>query len=194
MAGAHEFLVRGGEEVVHGVARYEGCGAERDVEFVAGAVVVADSLAAALGDADGEEGGYEGRVEVVEGGVDVPAVEVGVVAIIVRRDGVLVEGLVVRVAEGEVAQAFVFGDEAVADDLDLGLVRHGFEIRVQDAAFGVEGFAVAVAVGARVEALGELELGFGREAGLVFEYEHLVLVEGGSDQVEVGIWSWLVGS
>lgn len=32
------------------------------------------------------------------------------------------EGLVVRVAEAEVSEAFVFGDEAVADDLDLRLV------------------------------------------------------------------------
>jgi len=43
---------------------------------------------------------------------------------------------------------------AVADYLDLGLVGDCFEVGVQDAAFGVEGFAMAVVVGERVEPFG----------------------------------------
>ena len=46
------------------------------------------------------------------------------------------------------------GDVAVADYLDLGLVGNGFKIWVEDAAFGIEGLAVAVADGGGVEAVG----------------------------------------
>jgi hypothetical protein len=43
-----------------------------------------------------------------------------------------VEGCVVRVAQRDVGQALVFGDEAVANDLNLRLVWDCFEVRVQD--------------------------------------------------------------
>lgn len=70
------------------------------------------------------------------------------------------EGAVVGVFELDVVEALVGVDEAVADDLDLRLVRHGFKVWVQDAAFGVEGLAVPVLRGGGVEALGEFVLGF----------------------------------
>ena len=158
-ARAGQLLVRVGEDVVHFVAAHEGGGPERDVQFVAGAVVVAEGLAAAGRDGDGEKGGHFGRVEVVEGGVDVPAVEARVGEVVFRGDGVLVEFLVVRVHELDVGEALVRGDEAVADDLDFGLVGDGLQIRVQDAAFGVEGLAVAVADGGGIKAMGQFVLG-----------------------------------
>lgn len=77
------------------------------MEFVACAVVVAEGLGAALGDFDGHEGGYAGWVEVVECGVDVPAVEAREVEVFVRGDSGLVEGFVVRMFEGDVGEAFV---------------------------------------------------------------------------------------
>lgn len=73
-----------------------------------------------------------------------------------------VEGAVMRVREAEVVEALVRRDGAVANDLDFGLVGHGLEIWVEDAAFGVKGFPVAVALtGFRVEALSQLVLSSG---------------------------------
>ncbi len=93
-----------------------------------------------------------------------------------------------RVAELDVLESLIGGDKPVADDLDLRLVRDGLEVRVQDAALGVDGLAVAVGGGGRrVEAVGEFELGFGGDVGLGFEDEDLVREEGGADEGEVGV-------
>lgn len=132
-----------------------------------------------------EEGGHFGRVEVVEGGVDVPAVEARVGQVVGFGDGVLVKGLVVGVLEGEVFQAFVLVEVTVADDLDFGLVRHGFEIRVQYAALCVQCLAMAIAFGGGVEAVGEFVLRFWGALGLVLEDHYMILVESISDEVEV---------
>ena len=159
-AGADEFLVRGGEDVVHFVSAYKGRGAERDIQFVARAVVIPQRLSAALWHRDREEGGHFWGVEIVERGIDVPAVEARVGEVVLGGDGVFVEFPVVGVHELDVGEAFVLGHEAVADDLHFGLVRDGFQVRVQDAAFGVEGLTVAVAGGGGVEAVGQFVLGF----------------------------------
>ena len=75
---------------------------------------------------------------------------------------------------------------AVADDLDFRLVRDRLEVWVEDAAFGVEGLAVAVAGGGGgVEAVGELILGFGGARGLVLEDHNIGFVECVADQGEV---------
>ena len=152
-ARSDELLVRGGQDVVHSVPAHESRGAERDVQFVARAVVVAEGLAAAARDGDGEEGSHFWRVEVVERGIDVPAVEARVGEVVLWGNWVLVEFLVVGVHEGDIGKAFVLGDVAVANDLDFRLVGDGFEVRVQDAAFGVESFAMAVAGGGGVKAV-----------------------------------------
>jgi hypothetical protein len=100
-----------------------------------------------------------------------------------------VEGPVVRVAQTHVREALVRGHEAVADDLDLRLVRHRLEVRVQDGALRVDRLAVAVARGgSRVEALRELVLGLGRGVRLVLEDEHLVGEEGVAEDGEVGVY------
>lgn len=77
---------------------------------------------------------------------------------------------------------------AVADDLNLRLMRDGFEVRVQHAAFGVEGFPMAVVIRLWVEAFGEFELRLGCQAVLVLEHDDLVLVEDCLELVEVGVW------
>ena len=184
-AGSDEFLVRGGEQVVHFVSAHEGRGAQRDVQLVARPVVVTQCLPSAFGHRHRQQRCHLGRVEVVERRVDVPAVEVRVREVVLVGDGVLVELLVVGVDELDVGEAFVLGHEAVADDLHFGLVRDGLEIRVQDAAFGVEGLAVAVADGGWVEAMGQVELGFGGAGGLVLEDDYVGFVECVADDGEV---------
>ena len=111
-------------------------------------------MAAAAWYGDGEEGRHFWGVEVVERGVDVPAVEARVGEVVLGGNGVLVEFLVVGVHEGDVGEAFVLGYVAVADDLHFGLVGDGFKVWVQDAAFGVKGLAVAVANCGGVKAVG----------------------------------------
>lgn len=66
-----------------------------------------------------------------------PAEEARVVEVLGVGNVRLVELAVVRVAELDVLEAFVLLDEAVADDLDLGLVRNSLEIGVQDGSLGV---------------------------------------------------------
>ena len=83
-----------------------------------------------------------------------PAVEARVRKIILFGDRVLMKLLVVRVNELDLGQTFILRHEAVANDLHFGLVWYGFKIRVQDAAFGVEGLAVTVSDGGGVEAVG----------------------------------------
>lgn len=91
-----------------------------------------------------------------------PAEKSGEVGILGVRDGVFVELAVMGMLEADVLQTFVLGEEAVADDLHLRLMRDGFQVRVQHAAFGVQSFTVAVAVSVRIEAFVEFKLGFGR--------------------------------
>jgi len=74
----------------------------------------------------------------------VPAVKAGAVEVVGKRDGGGVEGFVVRVAELDAFEAFIRRNEAVAYDLDLGLVGDGSEIRMEDGPLGVEGLAVTV--------------------------------------------------
>lgn len=45
------------------------------------------------------------------------------------------EGTVVGVFEGDISEALIGGHEAVADDLDLGLVRDRLEVGVEDGGF-----------------------------------------------------------
>lgn len=61
-----------------------------------------------------------------------PSEETGCGQVVCFGDGVLVKFVVVRVLEGDVLQAFVFFIKSIADDLDLGLMRNGLEIRVKD--------------------------------------------------------------
>lgn len=106
-----------------------------------------------------------------------PAVKARVGQIILFGDGVFVELLVVRVHKLDVGEAFIFGHEAVANDLYFGLVRYGLEIRVQNATFGVEGLAVAVANGGGVKAVGEFCLGFWGAGSLIFEDDYVGIIE-----------------
>ena len=92
------------------------------------------------------------------------------------------------VFEGEVGETFILGNVTVADDLDFGLVRDRFQVWVEDGAFGIEGLAVAVAFGGRVEALGELTLGFWGAVRLVLENDYGMTVECVSDESELVIW------
>jgi len=99
----------------------------------------------------------------------VPAVEAREGQVVLGRDARGVERCVVRVAERDVGQALVFGNEAVADDLDLRLVRDCLEVGVQDGAFGVQGLAMAVTSCCWVEEVCEVELGGRRDVALVLE-------------------------
>ena len=117
-----------------------------------------------------------------------PAVEAGVGEVVGVRDGGGVEGAVVRVAQADVLEPLVRGDEAVADDLDLGLVGNCLEVRVEDAALGVDRLGVAVGGGrGGVEAMGEGELGRRGGVGLVLEDQDLVREERGAEERKVGV-------
>ena len=96
----------------------------------------------------------------------------------------LVEFFVVRVHEFDVLQSFVFGYEAVADDLDLGLMRYSLEIWMKDAAFCVEGFSVTIALSRGVESVSQFILSSRRTVCLVFEHDYMVSVQSLADEGE----------
>lgn len=188
-AGADELPILRRETVIHLVARNEGCGAQWHLEFVAGAVIVADDLAASLGHGDSQQGRNTRWVQIVQGCIDVPAVEAGVLAVVLLGDAVPVEGLVVRVAELEVHQSFVAGDESVSDDLHLRLARNRLQVRMQDAALRVECRAMSVCLGLRVEAARYLVLRLCRQVLFALHDDDAVPVEGIVEKGEIGFCS-----
>lgn len=171
-----ELLVFVGEEIEHALAADEGRCAERDIECFVRSVIVPECLAASFGNAHGQQSRDVWWIKVVQRGINMPAVKAGEVVVVFLWDRIAVEGAVVGVFEVDVVEALVGVDDAVADDLDLWLVRHGFQVWVEDAAFGVEGLAVPVLRGGGVEALGEFVLGSRGEVVLVFnDYDEMFM-------------------
>lgn len=114
-----------------------------------------------------------------------PPVEAREFQVILGRNGSCVEGAVVRVPELHVSEALIFSYEAVADHLHLRLVRNGSQVWMQNAAASVQCLAVPVPACPWIEALGKLELGFGRNVPLAFENEDLVPVQSIVDYFEI---------
>jgi len=117
-----------------------------------------------------------------------PPVEPGIIQVILIGDGCLVESTVVRMAQLNIFQAFVGGNETIPDDLDLGLVRDGLQIRVENRTLGIKGLAMAVrALGLWVEALRNFILGLGRNVALVPQDEHLMCEQGITENIKIRI-------
>ena len=182
-----KFLLSRRQKVEHLVTRDEGGCAQRNLQGLRGVVIVTESLRAAAWDAHGKEGGHHGRIEVVKCGVDVPAVEAGEIEVIFCWDGRPVEGLVVRMLECDVSETFILGHEAVADDLNLWLVRDSLEIGVEDGLLCIQGLAVAVRLGFRVEAASQFCLSAGGDHALALDANDMVVVERFADGGEVAI-------
>ena len=183
-AGTDEFFVFIGEDIVHAITADECCGPEGDVQFISRLVVIAKSLASAFGYGDSHQGRHFWRVEIVQRGVDMPAVEARMRQVILLGDRVLVEFPVMRVDEFDVLEALILGYETVADDLYFRLVGDSFEIRMKNAPFGVESLAVAVTLGWGIESSGEFILGFRRAARLALQDDDVRLVKGIMDERE----------
>lgn len=143
-AGANKLLVFRREPVVHGITRDEGRSAKGNSHLLARVVIVNEGLLATARDLDCKQRGHNWWGEAVKGRVDVPSVEAGVVEVLLIGDRGRMESAVVRVAKLDVLQTLVFFHEAVSDDLDLGLMRNGLEVRVQNRALGIQSLAVTV--------------------------------------------------
>jgi hypothetical protein len=185
--GAGKFLVFFGKDVVHSVTRDESGGTERDIKFITSSVVIAADLAAPGWYFDSEQGGDDWWCKTVESSINVPPVETCEIKVVFLGDDGLVECCMVRVLELDVLKTFIRLDESITDDLDLRLVGDCLQVWVQDAALCVQGLAVAVTGGNRIEALSELELGLGRDVALVLEDYDLVAEERVFNDFEVGI-------
>jgi hypothetical protein len=93
----------------------------------------------------------------------------------------------------DVLQTLVVLDEAIANDLDLGLMRDRLEVWVENGSLGVQRLAVTIrARSFGIKSLGDLILSLGREVALVLEDKDLVGEQGLTDDVKVGICTMLV--
>lgn len=182
---AHKLFVFFGKEIVHGVRACEYGASTGHAQLVAGAIVIAKRLLLGLGDADGHQARDTRSVQVVEGCIDVPAVEAGVVSVILGRDDILVEGLVMRMFESDVFEALEFGDRPVTDHLNLGLMGDRLQVWMKDRAFGVDRFAVAIGLCFGIEELGELILRPWRKILLILEEDNLILVQSLANNIKV---------
>lgn len=75
-----------------------------------------------------------------------PAVEAREVGLLGGRNDRLVEGGMGGMFQFGGGEAFVVVDCAVADELDLGDARDGFEVGVEDGFLGASGLVVTVAI------------------------------------------------
>ena len=147
-AGAHgDALQLAGQYVEHGLARDERGRAERDGELVAGAVVVAADLLRALRHGHRVQRRHFRRGELVQRGVDVPAVEAGRAAgLIFGRNVGLVEGMVRGMLERSGVEALVVVHGAVPDQLHLGYSGDRLEVWMQNRLFGRLCLVVAMSI------------------------------------------------
>ena len=135
------------EYIEHRLSRDERGRAERDGQRIARPVIVATRLPCALRHGDRVQGGHPGRGEVVERGVNVPAIEArDARCLIGGRDWSLVEGRVGRVLERRCLEALVIVDGAVANQLHLRHARDRLEVWMEDGLFGRLRLVVAMAV------------------------------------------------
>lgn len=122
-----------------------------------------------------------------------PSIKSSVVQIVLRWDDSRMEGAVMWMAQSDVLEALILLHKAVADNLNLWLVRYGFQVRVQDRAFRVERLAVAIRpCSIRVELLRDFILRLRRDVILVLEDQDLMFEKGIPDSFVLGIWKMLV--
>ena len=108
-------------------------GAQGNLEFIRGAIIVSDGLALTTWHLHRIQSGDLGRREIVQGGVDVPAVEASVAfrSVLGGYFG-LMEPRVLRVLQLCFGETFVVVYSAVSDQLDLGNSRDRLQVRVKD--------------------------------------------------------------
>lgn len=124
-----------------------------------------------------------------------PSIKSSVVQIVLRWDDSRMEGAVMWMAQSDVLEALILLHKAVADNLNLWLVRYGFQVRVQDRAFRVERLAVAIRpCSIRVELLRDFILRLRRDVILVLEDQDLMFEKGIPDSFVLGIWKMLVST
>ena len=121
------------QDLEHGNTGDERSGAQGNLKFIRGAVVISDDLVFPLRHFHCIKGGDLRRREVVQGSVDVPAVKAGVTfSSVFWGDLSLVEVRVLRVLQLGLSQTFVVVYSAVSDELNLGDSRDRLEVTVKD--------------------------------------------------------------
>ena len=111
-------------------------------------IIVSDSLTRALRHAFSIQGRNTGRVQVIQRGVNMPAVKsryTKIVFVLLGDDG-FVKCLVAGMLELRRGETLVVVDQSVANDLDLRHPRDGLEVGVQDRFLVRLGLLVPVSV------------------------------------------------
>ena len=121
------------QDIEHGSAGDERSGTQGNLEFIRSTVVVFDNLVFPLRHLHRIKGGDFWRREVVQGSIDVPAVETGVTLSSVFWGNLgLVEVIVLRVLQLGLGETFVVVYSAVPDQLNLGDSRDRLNVLVKD--------------------------------------------------------------
>jgi hypothetical protein len=135
------------EDIEHRLSRDERRRAERNEQRIARPVIIPTYLPRALRYLDPVQRRHSRRREIIERGVDVPAVEPrDAVRLVFGRDGCLVECSVGRMFERCALEALVIVHCAVADELYLRHARDRLEVWMEDGLFGRLGLVIPMPI------------------------------------------------
>jgi len=144
------------QNIKHSLPRHKRRRPKRNRQLVPGTIIISHHLRIAFGYRDAIQRSHFRRGQFVQCSVDVPAVEPCYsIGFVLWGDAGFVECRVAWVFEFGFRESFVVVYSPVADELDLGYSRDGFEIGVEDGFLGAPGLVVPVAVafGFRIECL-----------------------------------------
>lgn len=118
-----------GQDVEHRSSGYECCRSKWNREFIACPIVISADLCLPFGDGDAVQCSHLWRRQVIQGCIDMPAVEAREALLrVFRRDYGLVESDMTGVFELRLEETFVIVHHSITDELDLGLAGDGLKV------------------------------------------------------------------
>ena len=135
------------EDIKHGLPRNKRSGTQWNLEFITTPIIVSANLFRSLRHGDCIQGGNFGRIEVVQGRIDMPAVESSdTFSFIFWRNPRFVEGSVARMLQTSFSQTLVIVHDTIADKLYLGYRRDRLKIGMKNGFLGLASLIVSVAI------------------------------------------------
>jgi hypothetical protein len=135
------------QNIKHSLPRDESSSAQGNLELITSAIVISTNLLGSLRDIDGIQGRDFGRVEIVQGCIDMPAIEPSdTFGLVICRNPGFVECSVARMFQSGFSETFVVVDDTIADKLHLGYRRDSLEIGMKNRSLGLASLIIPVAI------------------------------------------------